>query len=695
MTNNDSVPVLLQDRFLFESIETKPAPTRTGTVGTQLIDVAIPLPVEDPYTYCVPESLSGQAKTGCRVRIPIKNRSLIAYVVHQASERKVEAPKFISEVLDSEPVISDHQLRLAKWISEYYFSSWGEAISLMLPKILKPADRKADRKRTLRQERSNTSIRLNEEQEKAFSELCAHLNSNTYSEIFLFGVTGGGKSELYIRSIKEALKLGKGAICLVPEIALTEQLRLFFGSHFDQELEILHSKLTDRDRYEAWLRIRNGEKKVILGARSAVFAPVQNLGLIILDEEQETSYKQDQTPRYHAREAARWRARDLNALFVMGTATPTLETMHRVKSGETHCLTLSKRFDGRPMPEVTIIDLKNTGASPQVPSIISTRLGRAIEKALDQKSGILLMLNRRGFSTHIQCLKCGHVLFCPHCAVALTFHQNAQKAVCHYCNYQVAVPRTCAQCGHELLKFSGVGTEKVESEVARIFPKAVVARLDADAAQKRGAHETILKKFRAGEIDILVGTQMIAKGFDFPHVTLVGMIHADTGLLLPDFRSSERTFQLLTQMAGRAGRGAQKGMVYIQTYSPHHHAIQFAARHAYPNFYEEEIESRKKLNYPPFTRIINVMFRGKTEQHVYLQALEFRKLLEEEVSEVIELMGPAPLPFYRLRGQFRWHVMLKSKTIDEMQTAVRTALKRFRKKQGVYVAIDSDPVSIL
>lgn len=660
----------------------------------KLVDVALPLPVKDPYTYKISEELAANLQIGCRVRVPFRNREITGYIVGLNIQKEAEKTKEIIEIIDSEPVISDHLLRLAKWMSEYYFSSWGEAISNMIPKYLKSPGSKAEFEPI--QENEIPLLRLNEEQKQALKKLSDRIHTHQYSELFLYGVTGAGKSELYIRAIAEALKMGKSSICLVPEIALTEQIKLFFSRHFHENLEILHSKLTDKERTLAWQRIESGQKRVILGARSAIFAPARRLGLIIMDEEQETSYKQDQTPRYHARELARWRAQDLGATFLMGTATPTLETMYRVSTGEIEMLSLTKRIEGRVMPIVQIIDLKEAQNTTKHSAIVSLRLQKAIEASLQKNDGILLMLNRRGFSTHIRCFECAEALNCSHCAVALTFHQEEQEAICHYCNFHMKVPSVCRKCQSPLLKFSGIGTEKVESEVARLFPQAQVARLDTDTTKKRGAHEEILKRFREHKIDILVGTQMIAKGFDFQHVTLVGIINADTGLLLPDFRSSERTFQLLTQMAGRTGRGKDPGNVFIQTYSTHHYSIQFASKHDYFGFFKEELERRRAHDYPPFSKLINIMFRGKRESAVQEQANEFRKMIKTHLGEMdIELIGPAPLPIYRLRGHFRWHLMLRGKEIDPIQSLIRVVLEKLKRKTGVFQAIDVDPVTIL
>lgn len=675
-----------------------------------LIDVAIPLPVKDPFTYELPAAFSGCLKIGCRVRVPFKNRTLTGVTVQVGSHDPGErSPKKILEILDEEPIFSDHDLRLAKWMSEYYFSSWGEAISNLIPRsVMKSGPNRTpmaglDKKPLVLNdghawERQNKQkwLRLNQEQEHALDQLKAAIKREQHSEIFIFGVTGCGKTELYIRAINEVLKSGQGAICLVPEIALTEQLSRFFAGHFHDELEILHSKLTDRERYVVWQRIRQEKKHVVLGARSAVFAPMPQLGLIIMDEEQEGSYKQDQSPRYHAREVARWRAIDLGIPFLMGTATPTLETMHRVSTGEVRMLSLTKRVDGRPLPEVKVIDLKQVEETSKKSVVISPELRHAIDQTLQAKGGTLILLNRRGFSTHIRCTRCHKAFFCPHCAVALTFHQKEEALICHYCNFHREVPNLCLECEHPLFKFAGIGTEKVESEMARLFPQARIGRLDTDTTRRRGTHEEILRRFREREIDILVGTQMIAKGFDFQHVTVVGIISADTGLLVPDFRSSERTFQLLTQMAGRTGRGKEPGRVLIQTYSPNHYSIRYAAQHEYPGFFSEEIARRRALRYPPFTKIINLIFRGKNERGVKDHSLEFRNLLlSHQDNHGNEVLGPAPLPLYRLRGQFRWHVMIRGDQVESLARWTRRALQHLKRKRDIFLAIDVEPISIL
>jgi primosomal protein N' (replication factor Y) (superfamily II helicase) len=665
---------------------------------TKLVDVAIPLPINDPFTYQVPKHLEHHVQLGSRVLVPFKNRTITGYVVDSNSNRPVNRPKKVLEVLGDEPIIESHHIELARMISQHYFSSWGEAISNMVPKHFKNPKQKQVKDLLIASTTQThiKEIQLTLEQSAAVGAVINAMEKEVYSEFFLFGVTGAGKSEVYIRLIKDALRRSGSTICLVPEIAITEQLKHFFLLHFNQELEILHSKLTDRNRFDAWKRIRKGEKKVVLGARSAIFAPVQNLKLIIMDEEQEGSYKQDQSPRYHAREVARWRAQLLKVPFLMGTATPTLETMQQTVEGGTQLLHLSKRIDNRPLPQVRVIDLKQMNEQHRKSTILSRPLTEALRKTLELKNGALILLNRRGFSTHLRCAKCQISFFCPLCAVPLTFHQENQELLCHYCNHHEQVPNKCYKCDQRLIKFSGFGTEKVESELSREFLQARIARLDADTTKKRGSHERIISDFRAKKIDILVGTQMIAKGFDFHHVALVGVINADIGLMLPDFRAGEKTFQLLTQMAGRTGRGKDVGQVIVQTYSPNHYAIDHASRHDYNEFFKEEIGRRKELAYPPFSRIINILIRGKNERNVEEEARQLRELIGEYVdTSQIQLLGPAPLPFYRLRGHFRWHVMMKASPQVDLAQPLRNALKKLKRKTGVFVAVDVDPTTIL
>ncbi|MBI4550088.1 MAG: primosomal protein N' [Candidatus Omnitrophica bacterium] len=670
----------------------------------KLLQVAIPLPVEDPFSYEAGDGSPEPAVMGGRVRVPFKNREIQGYVVGWDSAVPAKPLKPIAGVIDQSPVLSPYLLALTRWISEYYGCSWGEAIENALPKALKAGRSREDWGETERMsdpglEEVPEDFSLTEEQQYALSQITAACRGEAFASFLLHGVTGSGKSEVYIRAIKAVLEMGKGVICLVPEIALTAQIRHFFKGHFSGNLEIIHSRLTDRERLQAWLRIREGKSRVVLGPRSALFSPVERLGLIIVDEEHETSYKQAESPRYHARDAARKRAELENVCLVLGSATPSLESMFEAQQGRMIKLELTKRVVERQLPEVRIIDLKREIEIHRRMPLFSYPLQRAVEGALSRKEGVLLLLNRRGFASSVQCNGCGVIVQCRYCQVSLTYHQSRQVLLCHYCNFQIAMADQCPSCGAKALKYVGSGTEKIESEIARFFPGARIARLDTDVARRKGMHESVIRDFRDGKIDILVGTQMIAKGFDFPRVTAVGVISADIGLALPDFRSSERTFQLLTQVAGRAGRGDLKGHVVIQTFSPDHHSIVFAKDHDYAAFYAREIEQRRELKLPPFAHLVNLIFHAVLEQEVYRFAAEVKKALAESADLAhplpFEILGPAPLPFYKLRGHYRWHLMVKGEDVLVMNRWLKKVLSQVRKPSRVKMMIDVDPVSVL
>jgi len=680
--------------------------------------VAIPLPIPNLFSYTLPPDLASKAQPGVRVRIPFKNREMVGYLVGFGKTPSHIRIKPIAGILDGEPVISERMLQLTKKISEYYGASWGEAIENALPRWVKygkkatramasisdnrrgaPCGRPIDiesRSRAAARAAPTYNFELTPDQHKAFGAIREAFRQRLPKPILLYGVTGCGKSEIYIRAIQETLKRDQSAICLVPEIALTEQIRHFFKNHFGGQLEILHSKLAESERFLAWKRIEKGERRVVLGPRSAVFAPVPRLGLIIMDEEHEGSYKQETTPRYHAREVARWRAEQEGALFVMGSATPSLEIMNLAAKHDVTRLDLLTRIDERKLPHVTLIDLKNYiyGTQRKL-TILTPPLSQAIEQNLKKKEGTLLLLNRRGYSTLIQCPRCSQSESCVSCQVNLTYHQEDEFLLCHYCNYQKKVPDQCSHCQSPLLRFRGFGTEKVENEVARAFPTARIARMDTDSMRKRGSHETLLRDFRARKIDILIGTQMIAKGFDFPHVTLVGVVLADVGLMLPDFRSAERTFQLLTQVAGRAGRGKLPGRVLIQTFSPDHPSIRFAKDHDYLRFQKHESAQRLEFDYPPYAQLINLIVRSRDEKKSYLFVRALRDELKKHLSEAVSVIGPAPLPFYKLRGHFRWHLMLKSKDGGFDNAKILQALRTIKKPSGIAYALDVDPMTIL
>ncbi|MFQ5574336.1 MAG: primosomal protein N' [Terriglobia bacterium] len=543
---------------------------------------------------------------------------------------------------------------------------------------------------------------LTGDQERAVTEIGKHLGSGQTKTFLLQGVTGSGKTEVYLRLIGRVLEMGKTAIVLVPEIALTPQTvhrfqRRFEGAEGSQDqVAVLHSGLTTGERFDQWRRIRSGQFRVVVGARSALFAPVDNLGLLIVDEEHETSYKQEKTPRYQAREVALKRAELNGATVVLGSATPSIETKAAAEVGRFGLLRLSSRIGGLPLPRLELVDmrdeLKGGGRVALGPSLRS-----AMEEALESDEKIILFLNRRGFSSFILCRTCGHVEECRRCSVSLTYHADKQILRCHHCDYVKAAPETCPSCTGTDINFFGVGTQRVEQELKALFPDIPVIRMDADTTSRRGAHRLKLLEFQGLKSGILLGTQMIAKGLDFPEVTLVGVVNADTALNLPDFRAGERTFQILMQVSGRAGRGpAHRGRVVIQTFLPESYAIQAALKNDYDAFYKEELKFRRELNYPPFCRLVNVVFLGRDEQTVVNSATRASENLADKLDSTIGVLGPAPAPLSKIRNEHRWHLLLKvpKDYPQDPLTKVSQDLLATREKT-VKIAVDADPASLL
>lgn len=671
---------------------------KTPAVKVRCAMVAIPLPVNDPFTYKIPEALMPLVREGARVRIPFKNRFIQGYVVGFMQEDPTRL-KAIEEAYDEEPIVDADALWLTKWISERYLCSWGEAIENAVPVLMRKG--KIPKRRKLKEietaPRETQTHQLTEEQGTVWSYLQESIAKGVHEKILLHGVTGSGKSEIYIRSIHATLDQKKSVICLVPEIGLTSQIRHFFADHFGDKLEVIHSRMTDRERWIAWQRLRVQEPRVVLGPRSAVFAPVDRLGLIVCDEEHEGAYKQEETPRYHAREVAAVRCEKQGAILLMGSATPSIESMTKARLGRYKLLQMQQRVDDRPMPKVHLVDLKRLAENRRKISLFTPLLREKIDAALYKKEGVLILLNRRGFARQVQCRVCGGIAECVNCHVALTFHQGMRKMICHYCNYQRLPKETCLDCHAPALKYVGWGTERLEAEMAEIFPRARIARLDADVARRKGAQEDVIDRFRKQEIDILVGTQMIAKGFDFPQVTVVGVLSADLGLALPDYRSSERTFQLLTQVSGRSGRGDKLGEVVIQTFSPDHPSIRYAREHDYMGFYFSEIEKRKDLSYPPYRHLINIMIQGGEEKEAIRVSDELQKALKTALTNIpeLEMVGPAPLAFYKLRGHYRWHLLIKAGRLKETGLKIKECLASFRKPTRVRISVDVDPLHIL
>lgn len=514
--------------------------------------------------------------------------------------------------------------------------------------------------------------------------------------LLLHGVTGSGKTEIYLRAIQTALDHGKGAIVLVPEIALTPQTTERFRERFataGHSVAVLHSHLSAGERHDEWQKIHSGTARIVIGARSAVFAPIENLGLIVVDEEHENSYKQEETPRYHARDVAVVRAKMENCAILLGSATPSLESYRNALAGKYKLLELKERIDDRKMPIIRVIDMRQE--SRKGAGILSGRLHTAIETRLEKREQTILFLNRRGFSTSLICSKCGHVCQCPNCSLPLTYHRSAARLICHICGHTEVAPGKCPECSDPGIRHVGAGTEKVEHVIGKVFPKAVVRRMDADAMTRKDAYRETLNAFRTGKIDILVGTQMIAKGLHFPNVTLVGIINADLALHLPDFRAGERTFQLLTQVAGRAGRGEIEGEVLVQSHTPFHPSIQFARQHDFDGFQEQELEFRDKCDYPPYTHMILIHARSPHEMRASFSAETLARRLREGLPDGTILGDPAPAPLERLKGFFRFHITLRSRQILKLSRHVRDTIAKLTFPEDVQVTVDVDPFSLL
>ncbi|MCH2113769.1 MAG: primosomal protein N' [Pirellulales bacterium] len=541
------------------------------------------------------------------------------------------------------------------------------------------------------------ALALNTEQRRALQIIEDALESSEAAGIVLHGVTGSGKTEVYLQAIEHVVGFGKQAIVLVPEISLTPQTVSRFRARFDA-VAVLHSHQTHAERHRQWQRIARGEVQVVVGARSAIFAPTPHLGLIVIDEEHESSFKQDTAPRYHARDVAWQRALDERIPLVLGSATPSLEAWQRVKQDEFKLATLPKRVMDLPMPDVVIVDLRDPAQSRGGGGGISRQLRQAMVCALADGGQVILLLNRRGFSTHIQCPACGHVLNCPHCELSLTYHRQKNNALCHYCDYHQPPPTACPDCASPSIRYGGLGTQKLESEIRRNFPEHVCARMDTDSMKARGSHERVLKAFGRGEIHILLGTQMIAKGLDFPNVTLVGVINADTALHLPDFRAGERTFQLVAQVAGRTGRGRQGGRVLVQTLNPDHPAIRAAVHHDYPTFAEQEVAFRQELQYPPWGAMIRLLIRGPREETARAVAEELAGQLQRSATaqeDGFRLVGPAAAAIPKLRGNFRFQIQLHAAQMSPLCQLVEQTMAQHKPPKEVVTTIDVDPWDML
>jgi len=753
------------------------------TNSTTFAEIVFDRPLDHAYSYAVPAELQHAIGVGKRVVAPFGkgDRQTIGFCVGLTGVKPERKVKAIVQVLDDEALLTEHLLKLTRWMADYYLCGWGQVLNAvvpagvkkqagtrsvpmldlvpetLLPKPLPHLSPKQKRVLEFLQTQSlpmelsrvtrelkcgNTPIAalvekgfvhrkpgrvatettvsqkvdeaavvdesinvghaLTSDQSAVWSQLEPILQTGGFHSFLLHGITGSGKTELYLRAIEEVVKQGKEALVLVPEISLTPQtIQAFKGRCKD--VAILHSHLHTAERGNHWRRIAKGHVQVIIGARSAVFAPTRNLGLIVIDEEHEASFKQEATPRYHARDVAVMRARIENIPILLGSATPSLESWHNAQRGMYTLLTLPKRVMDRPLPAVKLIDLRHDRPPDKKPAGLSPSLERAMREALDKGGQVMLLLNRRGFSTYLHCPACGHVEQCKFCDLSMTFHREKHRVMCHYCGYEQTPPEKCAICGAGQVMYQGMGTEKLQAELETKFPNHAIQRMDSDTMSRPGSHQKVLDAFRRGEIQILFGTQMIAKGLDFPNVTLVGVVNADVGLHHADFRASERTFQLLAQVAGRTGRGAQSGYVYVQTWQPEHPAITLAARHDYLTFAYEEMQQRKVHNYPPHQRMARLIVRCKEEKagndyadrlaDAFRLELERRKHAGEPTD--LRLLGPAECPVFRLKGYFRYHFQLHSANSAVMHQILRAVLPTVRVPSGVELTVDIDPQDML
>ena len=610
------------------------------------------------------------------------------------SDKQIRALKFLINNISTNTEISSVDLQL--------FADVSLAILKTLEKngYIEIVEKEVERNPFLHKVvQKTTNLELTEEQQDAFEKVNASLQIEEYDEFLLFGITGSGKTEIYIRLIEEALKLGKSSIMLVPEISLTPQtVDRFLGRFGEEKIAVLHSKLSLGERYDQWKKIERGDAKIIIGARSAIFAPAKDLGLIIIDEEHDDSYKSETNPRYNAKEIASYIGNNKNIPVLLGSATPDMSTYYKAQKGEIQFLELTKRANNSSLPDVEIIDLRKELATGNK-TMISTKLHSLIEENLENKKQTILFLNRRGFSTFIMCRDCGYTAKCKNCDITLTYHLKENKLKCHYCGYETNALTVCPECKSKNIRYFGTGTQRLEEQIREMFPQASVIRMDIDTVTKKNSHEDILNKFKNDGIDILIGTQMVVKGHHFPNVTLVGVIAADSSLNIDDYRAHERTFQILTQVAGRAGRGKDKGKVIIQTYNPDSFCIQYSQKQDYKLFYDTEINIRKQLRYPPFCDIILIGISSTNYKEIEKNA----KIIYEDIKQKIKtkklqiiLYKPVPAPIDKIKNRFRWRIIIKCKIDEKLIDEINDTIEKVSNTRGnTRVIVDTNPTNML
>ncbi len=650
------------------------------------VEVILNVPFDMSFTYSVPEKYEDEELFGRRVAVPFGKSRKTGFVISESGSAPSAGYeiKSIYRIIDSTPVFNQDLLDTAEWMRDMYLSPVGVNLSQMIP-----SGRRESEYAPFSEVSSFRKVEtLTEEQQRALETL----RTKKKGMYYIFGITGSGKSEVYLRRAEDMIRDGRQVLYLVPEITLTHQLSGEVYSRFSGRVAILHSSLTPSQRLKEWLRIMKGEVDIVIGARSSVFAPFRSLGLIIMDEEHENAYKSGSQPRYHARQVAQYRAQKNGAELIMGSATPSLEAWRLMRSLRLTAILMRRRIGEGRFPHVSIINMAGEDRN------ISEVLESEIRHTLERKRGVLLFLNRRGFSYGYVCRSCGHVLVCPNCSVSLTYHKRDNRLICHTCGYSSAPVTSCPECRSRDLVPSGFGTEMAETEVRLLFPSARIERLDTDTARGDSSHTAeILRKFRDGEIDILLGTQMIAKGLNFPLVSLVGIINADSSLALPDFRAGERTFDLLYQVAGRAGRYSDDGQVIIQTRQPASPAITCVASNSIEDFYDRELAERRETGFPPFTRLVNMTLRSKSEVKAQESAcsLEQTALLLARGLDDIEIFSASACLIEKQAQQWRYHVLLRSTRIGELLAFTKKLINSYKVPSGVHLEIDVDPAAVL
>ena len=698
----------------------------------RLANVAIPAPVHNAFTYRVPEEVTIQP--GSRAIVPFRNRRMVGLCLEVADSppqgMELKNLKSIEEVLDHKAALSPSLLRLLKWMADYYVTPIGEVCRAALPARMSRTDApKTVRPHTPVEIKPITEMEfdLNEDQQRILASMIDAGRRKVFTPFLIHGITGSGKTEIYLRLFAWLAEQGRQGLLLVPEIALTPQLTGRAAARFGERVAVYHSGLTDAQRHRQWLKMRDGEVDVVIGTRSALFAPLEKLGAIVVDEEHDGSYKQDESFTYNARDAAVMRAQIEGILAILGSATPSIESLVNARGGKYAYHHLPSRTGGASLPPVKIIDMRRAGRKDLNQKTQKTRveelcalspeLYHALEERLERGEQSLLFIGRRGFASSVHCEGCGEVFACPNCDISLSAHLPKGKRpsedalgpalpggvlICHYCDYRIPVPSSCPACHCHLLTPLGQGTERLEAEIQDLFPQARVARLDSDMVTSPAKRQGIFDRMQDGKIDILVGTQMVTKGHDFPSVTLVGVVNADTLLHLPDFRSAERTFQLITQVAGRAGRKSLPGQVLIQTYQPSHYSLLAARDHDTDSFARQEIEHRRQLSYPPFVRLANIRLSSNSEKGVADAARQAATILaktreREGLAGQIAVLGPAPSPLHRLRGRYRWQLLIKAPTprvLSKFLALIRLPLQETMPRR-VRLSIDVDPINML